>query len=184
MPEPMPFTPKSKLPRLSREWYQSRAVVFWTHTIEGRVTGWLDDRFHQRFREVLLHACSRYALACPVYVLMPDHWHVVWMGLAPKSDQRLAAAFFREHITPQLGEAKLQDRPHDRVLREEQRKRGAFMNACDYVRENPVRGGLTSNWRDWPYVGAAVSGYPDLNPQRADFWEIFWKIYNRSAEQS
>ena len=67
---------KSKLPRLSREWYRGRAAVFWTHTMEDRATGWLDAGFHGQFREVLLHVCARYAVACPAYVLMPDHWHV------------------------------------------------------------------------------------------------------------
>ena len=33
----MAFEQKSKLPRLPREWYQGRAAVFWTHTIEDRV---------------------------------------------------------------------------------------------------------------------------------------------------
>lgn len=31
------LTPKSKLPRLPREWYRGRAVLFWTQTIEGRL---------------------------------------------------------------------------------------------------------------------------------------------------
>lgn len=178
----MSFTPKSKLPRLPREFYQGRAVVLWTHTIEARATGWLDTSFHAAFREILLHACSRHALACPAYVLMPDHFHVMMMGLADRSDQHTATKFFREHVQPLLGNAHLQDRAHDSVLREEQRKRGAFAMACQYVRENPVRAGLVEKWSDWKFAGALVPGYPDLDPRRDDFWERFWKIYVRVVE--
>lgn len=173
---------KSKLPRLPREWYQGRAVVFWTHTIEGRATGWLDEKFHQHFQEVLLHTGARYELACPAYVLMPDHWHVVWMGLAETSDQHTATRFLREHVVAQLGAARLQDRAHDRVLREEQRKRGAFVAACGYVRENPVRAGLVTEWREWLYAGAVVAGYPDLEPREEGFWEKYWRIYAKLVE--
>ena len=180
----MTFEPKSKLPRLAREHYQDRAVVFWTHTLENRATGWLTNRFHSDFREILVHAVGRYHLACPIYVLMPDHWHVVWMGLAANSDQHSATKFIPKHVQPKLGDARLQDRAHDSVLRGEQRKRGAFTHACEYVRENPVRRGLVSDWREWPYVGAIVPGYPEFDPRGPKFWADFWKIYNRLVESA
>jgi putative transposase len=170
-------TCKSKLPRLGREWYQGPAVVFWTHTFECRATGWLREEFHLRFREVLLHCADRYSLICPSYTLMPDHWHLMWMGLRIDSDQRLATAFLREHLAPYLGTAKLQDRPHDHVLRERERQRGAFESVCHYIRENPVRAGLCENWKDWPFLGASVAGYPDLDPRDDNFWERFWRIF-------
>src|SRR5450432_1492415 len=98
----MPFIQKSKLPRLPRQAYQGHVSVFWTHTFIDRATGWLDHDFHARFREVLLHACSRYKVACPVYVLMPDHWHLIWMGLARESNQATATAFLRRKLAPSL----------------------------------------------------------------------------------
>lgn len=130
----MGFAPKSKLPRLEREWYQGRAAVFRTHTLEDRATGWLDEKFHHKFREILIHACARFEMACPIYALMPDHWHVVWMGLTPASDQALAARFLRRHLAPHLLPARLQDRPHDHVAREGERKRNVFMAMNHYVR--------------------------------------------------
>ncbi len=177
----MPFLPKSKLPRLSREFYQGRAAVLWTHTFEDRATDWLDNKFHARFREVLLHAGARHQLACPVYVLMPDHWHLVWLGLAEESDQRLATAFLRQHLKLTLGKGRLQNRAHDHVLRETERERGNFMAACNYVRDNPVRGGLCAAWQDWPYLGGMIAGYPDLDPRTNAYWEKFWRIHSRLA---
>ncbi|HZI30731.1 MAG TPA: hypothetical protein VFF11_00215, partial [Candidatus Binatia bacterium] len=69
------------LPRLPRGYYQADAVVFWTLTVFDKVKGWLTSAFHQRFRELMLHTAAREGLACPIYCLMPDHIHLVWMGL-------------------------------------------------------------------------------------------------------
>ena len=70
-----------------------------------RGTGWLDDAFHARFRELLLHAAAREALLCPVYCLMPDHFHLVWMGLRRASDQRNGMKFLREFVNAELAAA-------------------------------------------------------------------------------
>ena len=180
----MTFIPKSRLPRLPREFYQGRAMVLWTHTFEERAKGWLGDAFHHQFRETLLHACHRYDLVTPCYVLMPDHWHLVWMGLAETSDQWLATAFLRKTLQPVLARAQLQDRAHDRVLREKEREHGAFQAACSYVFHDPQRAELCDDWREWPYLGAIVPGYPDLGPHGTEFWDKFWKIHNRLVDVS
>src|SRR5262245_5348867 len=75
------------LPRLPREYYQADAVVHWTLAIMHREHGWLNESFHFAFRELLLHAAAREGLLCPTYCLMPDHLHLVWMGLRLDSDQ-------------------------------------------------------------------------------------------------
>ena len=75
------------LQRLPREYYQADSVVHWTMPIAMRGTGWLNDAFHAHFREVMLHAAAREGLFCPTYCLMPDHIHLVWMGMRRKSQQ-------------------------------------------------------------------------------------------------
>ena len=110
---------------------------------------------------------------------MPDHWHIVWLGLAENSNQQLATAFLRKHLSRFLNSARLQDRAHDHVLRDTERERSAFENACAYVRQNPQRAGLHADWREWPHAGALIPGYPDLDPRADNFWEKFWKIHNR-----
>src|SRR4051812_40577543 len=92
--------PRGYLPRLPVECYRGRAIVFWTHTVEHRGTDWLDGDFLRRFREVTLHAMVREQLLCPIYALMPDHVHLIWMGTSTGSDQRLAASWLRHHLQP------------------------------------------------------------------------------------
>lgn len=107
----MAFIRHSKLPRLEREWYCGRSAVFWNHAIAGRATSWLSSDFHPFFRELLLHTCARHHLACPVYVLMPDHLHLDWRGLTDQSHQLKATNFLREHLARRFGPASCKNRP-------------------------------------------------------------------------
>jgi REP element-mobilizing transposase RayT len=173
------------LPRLPRPYYQAFAAVHWTITLELRATGWLDDSFHGRFRELLLHTAAREALFCPAYVLMPDHIHLLWMGVKLDSDQIDGMRFLRKHLqveftkrdSPGRLPLQLQKQSHDNVLREEERKRGAFASVCFYILDNPVRAGLVANASEWTWNGAALPGYPDVHPLETDFWPLFWKLY-------
>jgi putative transposase len=158
--------------------------VQWTITLERRATGWLDERFHLHFRELLLHAAAREGLFCPVYVLMPDHLHLLWMGLRIQGDQRNAMKFLRKNLAVELArrsptgvEFELQKQAHDSVLREKDRVRGAFEKSCFYLLDNPCRKKLVNHPREWPHLGTVVPGYPFLHPLAEDFWEQFWKLY-------
>jgi REP element-mobilizing transposase RayT len=167
------------LPRLPREHYQGDAVVFWTLTVFDKITGWLTPTFHTRLRELMFHAAAREGMLCPIYCLMPDHLHLVWMGLRRDSDQLNGMAFLRTYLEPEMAPAKFQPQAQDEVLREEQRKRNAFAKVCFYIAANPVRAGLTGKPEEWPFVGCVVPGYPKLNPLAAEEWQKFWKIYGK-----
>ena len=190
--KPTPLTPQPvwhHLPRLAPEFYRGFAVVQWTITLERRAKGWSDDLFHSHFRELLLPAAAREGLFCPTYVLMPDHMHLVWMGLRVNSDQRNAMKFLRKHLATELSrrsptgvEFELQKQSHDSVLREKDRVRDAFARACFYVLDNPCRKRLVKHPREWRFLGAVVPGFPFLHPLAEDFWELFWKLYERARD--
>jgi REP element-mobilizing transposase RayT len=191
--KPAPLTPQPEwhhLPRLAPEFYRGFAVVQWTITLERRVSGWLDEKFHLHFRELLLHVAAREGLFCPVYVLMPDHLHLLWMGLRVSSDQRNAMKFLRKDLAVELArrspgraEFELQKQSHDSVLREKDRRRGAFEKSCFYILDNPCRKKLANHPRNWPHLGAVVPGHPFLHPLDEDFWELFWKIYMQERKE-
>ncbi len=178
------------LPRLPRAYYQAFAVVHWTVTMESRARGWLDNDFHARFRELALHTAHREGLVCPAYVLMPDHLHLIWMGLRLDSDQINAMRMLRKQLQLELDRRQpasgpgflLQKQAHDTVLRERERKRSAFASACFYVLNNPVRAGLALNAREWPWLGMVIPGYPEGHPLDADFWPWFWRCYVKHRE--
>ncbi|MCX6903219.1 MAG: hypothetical protein NTW03_07025 [Verrucomicrobia bacterium] len=170
------------LPRLPREQYQGDAVVHWTLPISLRRKGWLDERFHAAFREIMLHTAAREGLLCPVYCLMPDHLHLVWMGLRLDTDQFNGMAFLRRHLGPRLAPQRFQHQAHDHVLKEEERRRTVFATACHYDLANPVRAELVKHPNEWSFSGCIVPGYPTLHPLQDDFWRKFWKLYAQARQ--
>src|SRR5262245_32401039 len=125
------------LSRLSAEHYRGPAYVHWSMTIKDRKTGWLIPTFYYKFREILTHTMFRYGLCCPIYCCMPDHLHLLWVGMLPGSDQCLAARFFRRQLNPILEKlgARFQREPYDHVLSEEARDRSLVEEVFQSVGE-------------------------------------------------
>lgn len=173
----------SYLPRLEHAFYRGHVSVHWTLTSFDRRKGWLTPEFHLRFRELLLHTMARGHLLCPIYCLMPDHLHMIWMGLAPQSDQLKSIAFLDTYLEPLLSPARLQPQPHDHVLREQEEEQSAFQNAAFYISNNPVRAGLVQERTDWPHLGCMIPGYPKLHPLEESYWPKFWRIHSKLKER-
>lgn len=167
---------RRKLPRLRPEWYQGDAAVFWTLCINQRQTGWLAPQFREQWSMVLLHCCARYSLISPGYVLMPDHVHVVLMGLHANSDQLQALKFLKQYTRRFLQPFTWQKQSHDHILRRDERTRGAFAAALHYILQNPVRAGIVGDPKEYPYLGCCIPGYPDMEVCRSDYWEVFWNV--------
>jgi hypothetical protein len=169
------------LRRLPPEYYRGQAYVHWSMTIDDRETGWLIPIFYCKFREVLTHTAFRYGLCCPIYCCMPEHLHLLWVGILDGCDQRVAARFFRKNVNvilEKLG-VRFQKQPYDHVLREEERERSGFESVFEYVARNPERAGLVAPdaFRAYRYTGCLVPGYPELEIWQADFWDRFWRVY-------
>ncbi len=175
------FVRRAHLPRLPAEYYRGRAFVHWTMTVDHRETGWLTPGLFGAFRLTLLHVLARHGLACPAYCLMPDHLQLVGAGLHDASDQRLACAFFRRHFSRLLSPRRLQWQPYDHVLRAQERTAEALTAVTRYILENPVRAGLCEDWREYPFSGALIAGFPDLDLRRENFWRIFRQAYGNGA---
>jgi len=189
------------LRRLPSESYRGLAMVHWTLTVADRRTGWLDARAHACWREALLHTLARYALAAPVYCLMPDHAHLLLVGLTERSDQQRALSFLRRYTAKMFiqsgnesaGEKESPDgsgsasatgrslswqkQAYDHVLREEERRGDAFQSVANYIVENPVRAGLVEAAGAWRFSGALVAGWPALDWRQSDFWDRWWRIF-------
>ena len=168
---------RDHLRRLDAAAYRSHAVVHWTMAIRDRRTGWLDAKFYYRFRELLTHSLFRYAIACPIFCLMPDHIHLIWMGINDSSDQKRAMKHFRTRLNESLRRTdfELQDQPYDHVLQPEERQEAAFIDTCEYTARNPERAGLVpvDGYASYPHSGCLIPGYPELKPFQVDFWPRF-----------
>ena len=60
----------------------------------------------------------RHELCSAIACCMPDHIHLLWMGIADSSDQLAAVRYFRKHLNRVLSiaDASLQREPFDHVL--------------------------------------------------------------------
>ncbi|QDV26424.1 hypothetical protein [Aureliella helgolandensis] len=178
----MPKPSDAHLPRLAPEYYRGVAYVHWTMTLQGRRTGWLKPIFLYKFRELLTHAAFRFCFTCPIYCLMPDHMHMIWIGMNDRTDQLKASKYFRKHVNETLGRIgfKFQHQPHDRVLRDDERQESAFEDLVDYVARNPERAKLVpqDGFASYKYTGCLVPGYPELRLWQDDYWPRFWKAFS------
>lgn len=183
------MTPPSRdyLKRLPPEFYRGQACVHWSLTIEDRKTGWLVPIFYYKFRELLTHTMFRYGIGCPVFCLMPDHMHLLWLGILDCADQQTAMKFLRCQLNPILEKlaVRFQSQPYDHVLRDDERQMTALPNVVEYIARNPERKGLVppDGFRDYPYTGCLVPGYPDLKPFQSGFWDLFNRIYSKLRRQ-
>lgn len=148
-------------------------------TIDQRRTGWLKPNFLYRFRELLTHATFRYRLACPIFCLMPDHLHMIWIGIDERSDQLKACKYFRKHLNESLSRSchKLQHQAYDRVLRDNERTETGFGDLVNYIARNPERAKLVpvDGYPSYAYTGCLFPGYPELRLWQTDFWPRFWR---------
>jgi len=172
---------KGRLKRLNDSYYFGRSYVHWTMSLKHRANGWLNLSHHNALRAVLFHSLARGQLCCPVYCLMPDHAHFIFIGLRDTSDQKQAVRYLRKQWNNLLRPHELERQAFDNVLREADRARDAFADVCGYVLRNPVRAQHCDQWQNWPYSGSVFPGYPKLDLRNEHFWENFWKAY---AEQS
>jgi REP element-mobilizing transposase RayT len=175
----MPSPGKEHLPRLDRKFYQSDAYVHWVMTIDNRQVGWLSPIFYYKFRELLTHVVFRYSLACPIFCLMPDHIHMLWIGLSEKSDQINAMKYFRKHVGDVLNKLgfEFQHQPYDHVLREDERQEHAVEQLVEYIARNPERQKLVpiDGYSSYKYTSCLVPGYPEMCLWDSDYWTRFWR---------
>ena len=172
---------REHLKRLESASYRGLAVVHWTVGIRNRRTGWLDGRMYYYFRELLTHTQFRYAIACPIFCMMPDHIHLIWMGILESTDQKVAMRHLRKRFSDSLSRIgfALQDQAYDHVQREDERQEGALMKTCEYIARNPERADLVpaDGYTKYPFTGCLIPGYPELKPFEPDYW----KRFNRSV---
>jgi putative transposase len=150
----------SLLQEIIRQLKEDRKFKIYDHALDNVVTGptWLKDAGLAKlvYDHILAEASRSYHLDC--FTIMSNHVHVV---LQPLVDLRLDQALRRikqptaYHCNKILGRhgAFWQDGSYDHIVRTNEWERIVY-----YALMNPVKAGLVSNWRDWPYTYLA----PDL----------------------
>jgi putative transposase len=122
-------------------------------TFERRVH-FTDASIVDAVRSELLRTASDYRVEIVAYCFMPDHVHVLIEGIAADSDLLKFTRMFRQRsgrfFRRQCGQYLWQEGFFDRFVRSEE----ATPTVVAYIIANPLRAGLCTDVRDYPFVGS------------------------------
>jgi putative transposase len=133
--------------------YQQFPIYFVTACTAGRRRLLPTPAIHDSFKR---HAetAPKFGAWVGSYILMPDHFHL----FVVLDDRKLTLPQWMKSLKGALS-SQLRIDGHqspfwqkgffDHVLRGAE----SYSAKWNYVRENAVRAGLVSDWRDWPYLG-------------------------------
>jgi len=146
-------TIREKHHRLPRDEYRGSISAGFTFCLEDPRPFFITASVVDVFISHLRRASSTCGVNC-VYCFMPEHVHTVAMGRADDSDALRSMELFKQYSgwwlkinRPEVG---WQKGFYDRIVRSD-KKLAAFVR---YTVNNPVRRGLVSDWRDYPFTGA------------------------------
>ncbi|MFZ0523003.1 MAG: transposase [Candidatus Acidiferrales bacterium] len=147
---------------------------FITLCCERRRRFFTQHSFAETVTEILRATALQYKMAVYTYCLMPDHLHVLVIGLDPSGDCQNFVMEFKRRSTVEFqarnSSALWQKKFYDYILR----RRDSTERVATYIWMNPVRKGLCAATEDYPYSGSFVADWkPSLN--LANPWVPVWK---------
>jgi REP element-mobilizing transposase RayT len=99
----------------------------------------------QAIDETLSHREAKGELQCRLALAMPDHFHAL-MAFPGVEGMRIVIRGFKSWLAKQCG-IRWQRDFFDHRLRSQE----SAAEKANYIRLNPVRAGLVTNPKDWPY---------------------------------
>ena len=138
--------------RSPNECYQGHISTAFTFCLEGRPLFFETTGIVGVFVESLTKVVQQQDF-CAVYCFMPDHMHLVLFGNTNEANSLRAVELFKQSTGYWLQRnylrIKWQKGFMDRILRESE-----LGPVVRYTLDNPVRRGLVSQWREYPFTGA------------------------------
>lgn len=107
-----------------------------------------------KFIEILKEAKKKYNCKNWVYIFMPDHLHTVNEGLSDSSNLWKMINLFKQKTGYWLAENKKEIRWQKDFYDHIHRKEEDLKKHITYILNNPVRKGLVSDWKEYPFKGS------------------------------
>jgi len=160
---------RRKANRLPEPSYEGRRAYFLTLCTQGRRRVFADASLVSALIVALKSACDESAFAVYAFCFMPDHLHMILVGMRDSSSVATAVRTFKGRAAVrarQLGVIELwQKGYYDHVIRSGE----SLERIAAYIVMNPVRAGLVSDFMDWPFSGSFVIEWKRLPPPAAPY---------------
>ncbi|MEZ0327499.1 MAG: transposase [Fimbriimonas sp.] len=145
---------REKKHRLPAEDYMGQVCVAITACEKFRRPNLANPAMFEIVTSALEEAAERGRCSVPIYTLMPDHAHLLVLGIDEESRALETINFFKWKSGVQIYSRKLpvkwEKDFYDRIVREAE----GWRNQGRYIALNPVRAGLVENPEEWPFTGS------------------------------
>jgi|MudIll2142460700_1097286.scaffolds.fasta_scaffold02222_6 REP element-mobilizing transposase RayT len=154
--------PTEKNHRLPREHYKGGISAAFTICLHDKASAFMRPDMVTVFTEMLGRAAIAERCIIPVYCFMPDHQHLIVSGTALDSDAWKVIVTYKQRtgywLSRNAPHVRWQKDFYDHIIR----KDGDLGVQVRYILDNPVRKGIVSSWRDYPYKGAIGCSLDDV----------------------
>lgn len=148
--------------RLAEPFYQGRYSYFLTLCTRERKKLFTNERLVRVLLDLLREKCLAHSLGIYAYCFMPDHLHLVLVGVAESATLPAAMRAFKGAATAEgrkLGVSRLWEKSfYDHVIRTGE----GLDRVASYILMNPVRAGLVREAAEWPFSGSFMFEWKKL----------------------
>jgi len=138
---------RKTLPHTPPPWVDSGAIFFITICCVPRDLNQLcHSDIAKRLFETVAFRHEKQVWHARLFLLMPDHIHAL-LSFPPEKPMKQVMAQWKEYAAKQAGIHWQRDFFDHRLRSDEQ-----WQTKAAYIELNPVRKGLVSDAKDWPYV--------------------------------
>ena len=147
---------REKHHRLPAECYCGHVAVAFTLCLKDRLTGLTELPIFDKLEKVLIEELPRGTCEAHVYLMMPDHCHLLLEGADDNSNILDIMKRFKQRTGYWFAQSgsglQWQKDFYDHVLRKDDDAR----KHIEYILQNPVRKELTQDWLEYQFKGSTL----------------------------
>ena len=152
---------REKKHRLSPPLYHGPIAAAFTLCLKNREPFFITRERFKTMQEILFQSLRRFTCDAYIYLFMPDHLHLLLKGKSDNSDLYACVKHFKQYSGYWFYKSKAgvewQKSFYDHILRQDEE----IEKQVRYILGNPLRRGLTQNWKTYSYKGSTMYNFED-----------------------
>ena len=144
--------------RLSHNEYKGFVRVAFVCCLKNKDLLFCNPTIKETTLECIKEAATHTGIEVTLYVIMPDHLHLIVKGNSEKADAYKFAKGLKYNLTKRLKKNILQKDFFDHIIR----NHFDLAKQIIYIIENPVRKKLVNNWREYDGIGSLTGSVENV----------------------